>query len=256
MSNLPAFLDNALQKLFMKELLSTPRGRATLLKQLSDAEGGDGGELDIFTHILDVLDDEEVKKLVRIHKEDEERHERLFAERAASNGVAPFKLPSEAHLLRRIDKQVGFFSKPVTDRSGVVEAYLLLLVIEERAILQFDKYIEAFRAQGDSETVAVMESIKADEARHLRYCEAISKRYSDDEAVRQTRLAYYRGLESQCFDEVQAMNLRMLVNNGFVGHSFFTKLLWGALSRVAETRLPADFRALEQAAQQQRALAA
>ncbi|HEY4220946.1 MAG TPA: ferritin-like domain-containing protein [Myxococcota bacterium] len=240
MNGLPTFLDESLQRLFLKELLSTPRGKATLLRQLGDAEGGDGGELDIFTHVLAVLDDPEVKKLVQVHKTDEERHERLFHERAAAAGATPKKLPPDAHLLRRLDHHVGFFSKPVTDRAGVVDAYLLLLVIEERAISTFDRYMDAFKNAGDLETVAVLQQIKADEARHLKYCEAISKRYSDDEAVRQEKLAKYRALEAQCFDEVQAINLRVLVDSGFVGHSWWTRMLWSTLSKAAEDRLPPE----------------
>lgn len=241
MNQLPTFLDERLQRLFLKEMLSTPRGKATLLTQLADAEGGDGGELDIFAHILEVLDDDEVQKLVRVHKTDEERHEKLFHERAQAAGTAPFPMPKSAHLLRRLDKQVGFFSKPVTDRRAVVEAYLLLLVIEERAVKQFTRYRDAFALAGDDETVKVIDAIAADEERHLRYCHAITKRYSANEEERQERIAFYRALEEQCFDEVQAMNLRLLVDNGFVGHSWWTKILWGRLSQLAQKRLPADF---------------
>src|SRR5262249_58731942 len=97
-SNLPPVLDERLQRLFLSELLATPEGKATLLSQLGDAEGGDGGELDIFTHVLAVLEDDEVKKLVRVHKTDEERHERLYHERAKATGAAPINLPSDAHL--------------------------------------------------------------------------------------------------------------------------------------------------------------
>src|SRR3954471_16178283 len=99
-TNLPPFLDERLQRLFLSELLSTPKGKATLLSQLGDAEGGDGGELDIFGHILAVLAYGEVKKLVRVHKTDEERHERSYHERAKATGAQPMKLPADAHLLR------------------------------------------------------------------------------------------------------------------------------------------------------------
>lgn len=241
MNALPTFLDERLQHLFLKEMLATPRGKATLLAQLADAEGGDGGELDIFAHILAVLDDAEIEKLVRVHKSDEERHEKLFMERAQAAGAERYKMPSSAHLLRRLDQHVGFFSKPVTDRKGVVDAYVLLLVIEERAVKQFNRYQEAFARAGDVETVAVIEQIAKDEERHLKYCHAITKRYSESEEARQTRIAEFRALEDKCFDEVQAMNLRLLVDNGFVGHTWWTKLLWGRLSALAEARLPADF---------------
>ena len=241
MNGLPTFLDESLQRLFLKEMLATPRGKATLLAQLADAEGGDGGELDIFEHILAVLDDDEVEKLVHVHKTDEERHEKLFHERARASGGDVMKMPSAAHLLRRLDRHVGFFSKPVTDRAGVVDAYVLLLVIEERAVRQFGKYRDAFSRAGDLATVAVIDQIAKDEERHLKYCHAITKRYSESEDARQKRIAEFRVLEERCFDEVQAMNLRLLVDNGFVGHTWWTKALWGRLSRMAEARLPADF---------------
>lgn len=239
---LPAFVDDALQRLFLAELLSTARGRATVLQQLADAEGGDGGELDIFAHLLEVIDDDEVRKLVRVHQADEERHEALFLARTRAAGAEPLAMPKAAHLLRRLDAQVGFFSRPVTDRSGVVEAYLLLLVIEERAVRQFARQEAAFRAAGDEESAALLAAVSRDEERHLRYCEAISRRFSDDEEERRRRLARYRALEARCFDEVQAANLRILVEHGYVGHRPWTRLLWRALARAAEKRLPAELR--------------
>ena len=238
MSFLPTFLDDRMQRLFLGELLATARGRATLLKQLGEAEGGDGGELDIFEHLLDVIDDAEVKKLVRVHMEDEERHEALFFGRMDAMGAAPVTLPKHSHLLRRLDAHTGFFSRPITDRKGVVEAYMLLLVIEERATRQFGRWETAFRKQGDDVTADLIRDIGKDEERHLKYCEAITRRYSDDEATRQERLAHYRALEAKCFEEVQAVNLTFLVDNGFVGHTWWTRALWSTLSGVAKRRLP------------------
>jgi hypothetical protein len=151
-------------------------------------------------------------------------------------------LPKNAHLLRRIDERVGFFTKPVVDRQGVVEAYMLLLVIEERAMKQFARWERAFAAVGDHETSRMIGEIRKDEERHLKYCEAITRRYSEDEAARQARLAYYRALEAECYEEVQALNLRALVANGFVGKTWWTKALWRTLADVAGKRLPQDLR--------------
>jgi rubrerythrin len=242
MQKLPAFLDDMLVDSFLKDLLATPKGRATLLKQASDAEGGDGGELDIFEHMLEVIDDEEVRKLVRVHKADEERHERVFLERMKAAGAEPLPLPRASHLLRRLDEHVGFFTRPVRDRAGVVEAYLLLLVIEERAMKQFHRWERAFLRAGDAETAAVLRDVRRDEERHLRYCEAITRRYSDDEARRQARLDELRALEAKCFDEVQAINLRVLVDNGLVGRGW-RGALWRFLSRAADERIPEAVRA-------------
>jgi rubrerythrin len=238
MTMLPAFLDDALNQKFLTHLLSQPQGRASLLAQLAEAEGGDGGELDIFEHVMAVLDDDEVMKLVRVHKEDEERHERLFADKSKEQGAAPIKLPKDAQLLRRLDAHTGFFTKPVTDRAGVVEAYLLLLVIEERAIRQFGKMRRAFLAVGANDVVELLDTIAKDEERHLRYCEAISKRYASDEVQRQTRLGELRALEQQCFEEVQALNLQAYVASGLMDGSMWSPL-WRMLNKVAHKRVHA-----------------
>jgi rubrerythrin len=234
---LPAFLDNAMHHAFLTQLLSTPKGRATLLSQLAEAEGGDGGELDIFEHLLAVLDDEETKKLARVHKEDEERHERLFAEAARKEGAEPVRHPKESQLLRRLDAHTGFFSKPITDKDGVVEAYLLLLVIEERALRQFALMKQAFAAVGSTEIVALLDEVAADEERHLRYCEAISRRYATDERERQARLAKLRALEARCFDEVQALNARTLVRAGLLQNDGAWGALWRGLASLADLRV-------------------
>jgi rubrerythrin len=208
-----------------------------VLSSLASAEGGDGGELDIFDHMLQVLDDEEVKKVVRRHKDDEMRHEQLFLARMAATGVAPLPVPKSAQLLRRIDDKLGFFSRAITDRSGVVDAYLLLLVIEERALLQFGRQRRAFAAVGDRETAAVIDEVMKDEERHLRTCEAVSRRYLPDEAARQQRLTQLRALEAQSFEEVQQMMLQLFVDAGLVPGGAWG-VVWRTLARVARRSAP------------------
>jgi rubrerythrin len=234
---LPAFLDDAMHHAFLTQLLSTPKGRATLLMQLAEAEGGDGGELDIFQHLLAVLEDDEAKKLARAHKEDEERHEQLFAAAARKEGAEPVRHPKESQLLRRLDAHTGFFSKPITQRDGVVEAYLLLLVIEERALRQFALMKKAFAAVGAHDIAVLFDEVAADEERHLRYCEAISRRYSTDEVQRQARLAELRALEARCFEEVQIMNGKTLIQAGLLEQRGAWGMLWRGLARVADARV-------------------
>lgn len=233
---LPTFLDDALNHRFLTQLLSTPGGRASLLAQLAEAEGGDGGELDIFEHILDVIDDDEVKKLVRVHKEDEERHERLFADASRAQEGRVIVMAKEAQLLRRLDAHTGFFTRPIVDRGGVVEAYLLLLVIEERAIKQFGKMRRAFVDVGHFEIATLLDVVAKDEERHLRYCEAISKRYAASEPERQRRLAELRALEERCFEEVQALNLQTYVESGLMDRGAW-RFLWRGLAGVTKDRV-------------------
>lgn len=234
---LPPLLDDTLNRAFLRRLLPQPRGRATVLQSLADEEGGNGGELDIFKHMLDVIDDEEVKRLVRVHKSDEERHEALFQDAARRAGAPPLPIPNEARLLYRLDAHVGFFTKPIVDRAGVADAYLLLQVIEERALRQFARNRAAFLDVGEHETVRIIDEVRRDEERHLRYCEAISKRYLPDEAARRRRLAELRALEARCFEEVQGVMLRLFVDAGLVDGGPLGPL-WRGLAALAKRREP------------------
>ena len=56
---LPAPIAALVEKQFLQQLVSTPRGRATLLSQVARSEGTDG-ETGVFEHILRSIDDEEV----------------------------------------------------------------------------------------------------------------------------------------------------------------------------------------------------
>ena len=51
----------------------------------------------------------------------------------------PIAIPNAARLLYRLDAHLGFFSRPITTREQVADAYMVLLVIEERAIRQCAK---------------------------------------------------------------------------------------------------------------------
>jgi hypothetical protein len=234
---LPAFIDDTLNRAFLRQLLRAPRGRATVLRSLADEEGGNGGELDIFGHMLAAIDDDELKKLVRVHQADEERHERLFADAAARDGVAPLPIPDDARLLYLLDAHLGFFTRPITDHAGVVDAYLLLQVIEERALKQFARQRRSFHDVGDHATVAVIDAVAADEARHLKYCDAISRRFAVDDAARLRRLDELRALEERCFQEVQRRMLLLFVDAGLMDDGPL-RLLWRGLAALARRQEP------------------
>ena len=225
-------LTEYLNQLFLKQMLVTPRGRAMLLAQLADAEGGNGGELAIFEHVLAVLDDSKLRQWVKRHQEDEERHERLFLECAQRTEEQLQPVPEEAKMLRQLDKRTGFFSRTVTEPAHVMEAYLLLLVIEERAIEQFQQFVPAF-AEVDPAVAEVLREVAADEQRHLRYCHAISKKYAPSEEVRLKRLHELRVLEAQSFKTVNRFNLSYSLKLGLIqgkGWQFF----WKAIGWVAK----------------------
>lgn len=235
--SLYTFLDDRLNRLFLAQLLRAPRGRATVLRSLADEEGGNGGELDIFGHMLAAIDDPELKKLVRVHQADEERHERLFADAAARDGAAPLPIPDDARLLFKLDAHLGFFTKPIVDHAGVVDAYLLLQVIEERALKQFARQRRSFVDVGDLQTATIIDEVARDEERHLKYCDAISRRFATDDAARVRRLAELRALEERCFQEVQRRMLVLFVDAGLMDGGPLSPM-WRGLAAFARRQEP------------------
>ncbi len=221
---LPRPIATVVEKQFLKQLVSTPRGRATILAQVARSEGTDG-EHGIFEHILAVLDDEEVTKLVRVHQADEARHEQMFLARMQAQGAAPLVTPPSTDLLSRIDRHTGFHTRPVTDRHGVVQSYLMLQVIEERALRQFKRMKQAFSDVGDLDTVACFTEVERDEERHLKYCIAITKKFSLSETARLAGLQMMRTLEEAAFQETQRLNFHLFVEDGLVDGAFWRFLL-------------------------------
>ncbi len=232
---LPAPVAAVVEKQFLSQLVSTPRGRATILSQVARSEGTDG-EHGVFEHILSCLDDDEVTRLVRVHQADEARHEQMFLRRMEAQGVAPLVTPQETDLLARLDEHTGFHSRPVRDRQGVYQAYLLLQVIEERALNQFARMQRAFAAAGDHETVAVFQEVSVDEERHVKYCQAITKRYALSEPARLEGLEMMRRLEAVAFEETQRANFHIFVGEGLVDGPF-----WGPVWRFLLGRVESRF---------------
>jgi rubrerythrin len=232
-----ASLIPALDRLFFRQLCATPRGRAHLYRQLAEAEGGNGGELMLFDHLLaQTSDDPEIARLIRRHYDDELRHERLYSELADATGLPAEPQPTDGSVLLALDEELGLFSNPIRTREDVMNAYLVLLVVEERATTQFGALRDAVRPH-DEHAAGVIDEIERDEARHLRYCEAISRRYAPDEPTRQRRLAEVRAAEARAFARVQRANLRHTLDAGLIQPRRW-RLFWGALRALSEVRGP------------------
>lgn len=214
---------------FLRRFIATPEGRAHILHQLADAEGN--GENGFFESLLARVDDPDLARLVRKHKEDELRHEELFLARALAQGVPLQSLPDEVKYVERLFESVGFEDKPIDTTDDLVEAYALLQAVEERSVTQFAQMERAFDAVGDKATAAVFRQVSADEARHIRYCQAIAKKYQPDAARRAEVLARMRTVEARAFVENGSANLELAIARGFFqggpfARFFFRTLQW------------------------------
>lgn len=224
-------LRSHLNHLFIRTLLSTPRGRAHLLNQVAESE--EQGEQRIFDDALMLVDDPDLQKLVRRHRDDEIRHGEMFREVLRENGIAVGPVPAPLDLLGQLDDALGgFFARGLSTDHDVMRAYVILQVIEERACEQFGMYIEAFDALGRHETAAVFREVAQDEARHLKYCRAIALRYADDAQQYERELSQIRDVEARTFKSVQQANIAHILEHD-LSPNVGAKLFFALMQRVS-----------------------
>jgi len=199
---------------FTRRLVRSPEGRAHLLSQLAEAESS--GEARIFDQALARVDDPELARMIEKHRADELRHEALFRDRLARTG-ATAEVPRELRLIDRIDAALGgFLARPIASAHGVMEAYVLLQVVEERAVTQMPLLAQALR-EVDPGSAATLDAVLADEERHLKYCRAISRRYAAGEEELAAALAGFREVEARAFRENQIANGAWVIDHGLMG---------------------------------------
>src|SRR5581483_2502779 len=213
--------------LYLRRLLRRPRGRAFVLNML--VEGEEADEQGVFDTLVERVDDAELRKMIRIHREDEVRHADMLRERLAKMGAPSERLPPELRLVDRIDRHAGgSASSFLTGRAGVMETYLLLQVIEERAVVQFPKIAEGMRP-ADPETASVIERIARDEERHVKYAKAISRRYAPDAEVLERSLSRLRHAERAAFGEHSREFLRIGLDRNLLELNLAERTLWRSL---------------------------
>jgi hypothetical protein len=227
-------LATRLRTRYLDRLLSTARGRAFVLNTMADAESSDEGA--IFELLEQRVDDPELQRMIRKHADDELRHAEMFRACVERNGGTPGPVPDELRLIDRLDRALGdFFDRGIDSDRGVMEAYLLLQVIEERAITQFAIMEPIFRIY-DPLSADVLVAIGADEERHLKYCHAISKRYAPDEATREATLARFRDIEARAFAANGSANMVHCLDQGITAIGPLEAGLWRGLARLSERR--------------------
>jgi rubrerythrin len=226
---LPGWLDTR----FLERLVATPRGRAHVLGFLAAIEVDESA---VFDTLLAKVQDPGLARLVRRHKEDEERHHRLLAECVARTGVEPGALPEELNVTLRLDRALGGFAESfVAGQLGVMETYVLLQVIEERAVRQYPHIVKAL-APVDPESAEVLARVVEDEKRHVRYARAVSRRYAPDAETLEKTLAHVRAIERSVFEAHLAATMSHALENRLLAIGPAERLVWRALAAVQARR--------------------
>jgi hypothetical protein len=231
-----------IERRFLARLVRAPAGRAFMLGFMADAEESD--EANIFDTLLARVDDERLHKLVRIHRDDETRHAQLMRECVARTGIEPGKLPDHLRIVFRIDEELdGFAARFVANEGGVMEAYLLLQVIEERAVMRFPLIADALRPVDPKSADTVMRIVE-DETRHVRYARAISLQYAIGPQARARALARFRAAEQRAFEAHGRDFLAHAVEHDLLDVGPVERRLWRWLARApfgVTARRPAPY---------------
>jgi rubrerythrin len=202
-------LERAIRRRFLRRLLDTPEGRAHLLNLMVVGEEAD--EVGVFDRLAALTDDETVRKATLHHKADEERHAALYRACLTRTGVVPRPVPDRLMLVRRIvRKSADRFAERIDagtadgidSRQDLMNTYAMLLVIEERALKQFPMLGRLFRSVGDAETADVFDQVANDERRHVKYCQALGRRYASDAETWERTVARYRRIEAEAYREL------------------------------------------------------
>jgi rubrerythrin len=221
MATFRPYLDSTTQTLteeFFSRLVSSPRGRAFHLRLMTDHEEADEGL--VFDSLLARIDDPSLHKMVERHSTDEKRHARMLRECAERTGAPPEPVPEELRVVHRMERKIGFGEAFfVTHQMGVMEAYVLLGVLEERAVQQYPVYARAV-AHVDPASAAAIASIARDEQRHVLYSRAISRRYAPDARTLGQVVDRFRRAEEIAFAEYNQAYWRIAAELGLVatGH--------------------------------------
>ncbi|MFT7622595.1 MAG: hypothetical protein ACI9WU_001768 [Myxococcota bacterium] len=224
-------INEKLSNVWINKLLSTPQGRSWVLTQAGVAEDSDEGIF--FTRLLANVEDPKLQSWIRIHEGDEKRHAEMFHQAAQRQGVPVREVPPELQLIDRLNQETGgFFDREIHDDRGVMEAALLLQVIEERAVTQF-KMFEPVMRKYDPLSADLLAQISQDEDRHLKYCRAIAKRHAPNEHAMKATLRRFRHAEARAFTGNALENMKQTLKLGIVKLNPLEKVMWRGVMKLS-----------------------
>jgi rubrerythrin len=195
---------------------------------MMNAEEAD--EKGVFDTLLARIEDPDLGRMVRIHREDEVRHAEMLRGCLARLGTPPQAVPPELLVVERIDRHAGGFADAfIAGRVGIMEAYVLLQVIEERGVSHFPKIARAMRPF-DPESADVIERITRDERRHVRYAKAISRHYAPDDRTLERSLRRLRYAEARAFAEHSRAFLAYACAHELDDSRFIERMFWRTIA--------------------------
>lgn len=212
---------------FLARLCANHDGRAFLLNALADAEEAD--ELGVFDHLIAEVGDPTLKKVIETHRDDELRHAEMMRACLRRNGCPRQPGPVELQIVPYIARALGDGDASLLVRPAVWEAYAFLEVLEYRAVEEYPRFAAALGAT-DPETGAVIRAIASDEARHVKYARAVSRRCAPDPDTLERTRAKFRAAEAGAFVAHGRATIRHAVRHRLLAGSTAERVMWRAIA--------------------------
>lgn len=200
---------------FWSRLAATPAGRRHIYSFAIAAEQGD--EHGVFDLLAEKAADIELKKLVRAHQADEERHAGLFEECLSRMRATREPIPDTLQIIRRMG---GKFTSFQDHDQTVVELYAMLRAIEVRGVEQFPIIAEALRPY-DEFGAGTFAEVAADEKRHVGFCDRIGSVEARSPALWRQAVKKYEEIERVAFLEHGIVSLRYAIRSGLIEPNLF-----------------------------------
>lgn len=236
-------LELAATRSFLRRVLRTPEGRAHMLNLAVEAEEGD--EAGVFDRLQEVIEDPQLKKVVRRHQEDEQRHAAMYRECLRRNGIDPGPVPDHLRLVRNIAHEAGGALRQGSEAGSaeatlrtpedIMNTYALLLAIERRGVERFPMFAQAFRPY-DAETADTFLAVTKDEERHIKYAEAIGRRFAPSEDAWQQAVRHHQRIEDRAFKRVGLANIAYCTERGLLSQSRLAQLASFAVRALRRPR--------------------
>lgn len=185
-----------------------------LLRLLDDAESS--GEAAVFDRVEGRVTGR-MAALVRRHADDERRHLEMTRAALVAMGDAGQLVDTRANLVEHVEAALDGILAPSVDATDAElgRAYLLLYALERRMCAQLLQLGTALRS-ARPDLAQVLETIRGDELRHVRWCEAIAfELLGHDQQAFDTARAEMVALEAHVFARVTAQNLTTLLDVAF-----------------------------------------
>jgi hypothetical protein len=169
------WFEQSIVRRLLSNLTRSPAGCAFTLAQAAEAEAA--GEALVFERLENHAPDK-LKPLIRRHYADERAHAELLREAVQGCGEPSPVLSPELNIVHVLDRQLGgpLLSGSICSDEAAIRVYVIVELLERRAVREMGLLAEALAAQGRPEAKMLMR-IRADEGRHIRYCRAALRLY-------------------------------------------------------------------------------